>query len=237
MEVLEKIVSGHDEGGTKMPTNKEIATLLRLDNTQVVAWFAAHGKTLTSAHELYLAAEEGGELWELKAPRFKRNLDERTKDSESRKANKAQRKKQRAEKKDTLSLLQDSSDDESDEQAVEILLSARSIDELKRMLTEHQEKTAKKTASLVRLIHAKTLQDVQCKADEAFECPILKTRMKDPVCTSDGHTYERAAIELWFRNHATSPSTGLQLSNKMLTPNHLLRSMIQNAGLVRPASS
>ena len=57
-------------------------------------------------------------------------------------------------------------------------------------------------------------------------CPILKTRMVDPVCTSDGHTFERDAIERWLTTHQTSPLTGLRLQTKDLVPNHALRAML-----------
>lgn len=29
--------------------------------------------------------------------------------------------------------------------------------------------------------------------------------MRDPVIAADGHTYDREAIEMWLRNHDTSP--------------------------------
>jgi hypothetical protein len=31
-------------------------------------------------------------------------------------------------------------------------------------------------------------------------CPITLEVMTDPVCTTDGHVYERSAIEGWFRS-------------------------------------
>ena len=43
--------------------------------------------------------------------------------------------------------------------------------------------------------------------------------MKDPVICSDGHTYERLAIEKWLAGHDTSPYTGAVLVNKVLIPN------------------
>ena len=61
-----------------------------------------------------------------------------------------------------------------------------------------------------------------------FYCPILQTVMVDPVCTADGHTYERSAIEEWLRpGRMTSPNTNLRLSTAALTPNHALRSAIE----------
>ena len=32
-------------------------------------------------------------------------------------------------------------------------------------------------------------------------CPITHDRMEDPVICVDGNTYERSAIEKWFKNH------------------------------------
>ena len=42
-----------------------------------------------------------------------------------------------------------------------------------------------------------------------------------------GFSYERAAIVEWLDQHTTSPKTGEPLPNKMLTPNHTLRTVIQ----------
>ena len=50
--------------------------------------------------------------------------------------------------------------------------------------------------------------------------------MKDPVVASDGHTYERRAIERWLATKATSPKTGEQLDSKQVFPNHSMRRMI-----------
>jgi hypothetical protein len=60
-----------------------------------------------------------------------------------------------------------------------------------------------------------------------FKCPITLEIMEDPVMTSDGHSYERNAIEMWFRTQATSPRTGQPLSSKVLIPNMALRMSIE----------
>lgn len=60
-----------------------------------------------------------------------------------------------------------------------------------------------------------------------FNCPITMDIMEDPVMTSDGHSYERYAIEEWFRTHDTSPRTGQHLSSKVLIPNMALRMSIE----------
>ena len=51
--------------------------------------------------------------------------------------------------------------------------------------------------------------------------------MTDPVCASDGFTYEREAITAWLRTNDTSPLTGATLESKVLNPNLSLRGMIR----------
>ena len=62
---------------------------------------------------------------------------------------------------------------------------------------------------------------------DAYLCPITKQLMIDPVCTADGHTFERAAIERWLAQRHTSPLTGLRLPSAQLTPNLLMRSLLR----------
>ena len=49
----------------------------------------------------------------------------------------------------------------------------------------------------------------------AFDCAL----MDDPVFAADGHTYNRADIERWLKQHETSPLTNEPLEHKILTPN------------------
>jgi hypothetical protein len=58
-------------------------------------------------------------------------------------------------------------------------------------------------------------------------CSITAEIMLDPVCTSDGFTYEREAITEWLRTKDTSPLTGGTLESKNLVPNLSLRSIIR----------
>ena len=55
--------------------------------------------------------------------------------------------------------------------------------------------------------------------------------MRDPVMCTDGHTYDRAAIESWLVTHNTSPLTNAALPNRNLIPNHALRNLIQTNAL------
>ncbi len=72
-------------------------------------------------------------------------------------------------------------------------------------LLENQLEELKRTNEILN----KALKERQTKIPEAFVCPITQDMMQEPVVASDGHTYERTAIELWLKNNNTSPMTGL----------------------------
>jgi len=60
-------------------------------------------------------------------------------------------------------------------------------------------------------------------------CPITRELMTDPVICEDGQTYERAAIEQWFRRgNLRSPATNATLRQLSLFPNIALRSIIHD---------
>lgn len=63
----------------------------------------------------------------------------------------------------------------------------------------------------------------------AFLCPILYQKMKDPVICCDGHTYEREAIEKWLEDNNTSPLTNKVLTSKKLTTNYALKNAIEES--------
>jgi hypothetical protein len=61
-----------------------------------------------------------------------------------------------------------------------------------------------------------------------FTCPITYDKMKDPVVASDGHSYERSAIEEILRGpHPLSPLTRATLGTA-LVPNLNLRRRIED---------
>ncbi|GMY36344.1 U-box domain-containing protein 34 isoform X1 [Fagus crenata] len=64
-------------------------------------------------------------------------------------------------------------------------------------------------------------------APNHYFCPILQEIMSDPYIAADGFTYEYEAIEAWLKKHDVSPVSKLKLQHVMLTPNHTLRSAIQ----------
>ncbi|KAF5749734.1 putative U-box domain-containing protein kinase family protein [Tripterygium wilfordii] len=62
-----------------------------------------------------------------------------------------------------------------------------------------------------------------------FLCPIYQEVMKNPHVAADGFSYELESMEEWLRmGRDTSPMTNLRLKHKLLTPNHTLRSLIQD---------
>ena len=61
---------------------------------------------------------------------------------------------------------------------------------------------------------------------EDYKCSLTKEIFVDPVMIADGHTYERSAIEDWFKTHDTSPATALKVDHKKLTPNNPVKKHI-----------
>jgi sacsin len=58
-------------------------------------------------------------------------------------------------------------------------------------------------------------------------CPITLKIMEDPVLLSDGHSYEREAIEHWLENETRSPKTNEELDvPDVVFPNRLLKLQI-----------
>ena len=60
-----------------------------------------------------------------------------------------------------------------------------------------------------------------------FICSITHEIMIDPVISSDGHTYERSAIEKWLNNNEQSPMTREIITRNSLVPNIALRNIIK----------
>ena len=69
---------------------------------------------------------------------------------------------------------------------------------------------------------------------EDYQCPITTEIMIDPVVTTDGFTYERAAITQWFTASNMSPTTGEPLASTLLTPNLTARAAIRSLLQRRP---
>ena len=52
--------------------------------------------------------------------------------------------------------------------------------------------------------------------------------MEDPVIASDGHSYDRHAIEQWLQTRQSSPKTNLPLDSAELKPNFTLKLLIED---------
>lgn len=64
--------------------------------------------------------------------------------------------------------------------------------------------------------------------NDNFYCPITYTIMSDPVIGTDGHTYERNAIQQWLLISNKSPITKQIMTSNNLIPNIALRDTIQS---------
>lgn len=78
----------------------------------------------------------------------------------------------------------------------------------------------KGSGSLVNRLKGKKIRD-------EFLCPITYELLRDPVVASDGHTYERVALEKWLRANKTSPRTGEEITADLI-PNYNIRKMIHD---------
>jgi hypothetical protein len=68
-------------------------------------------------------------------------------------------------------------------------------------------------------------------------CPITLLEITDPVMDCNGHTFERVAIEQWYRTHDTSPITNQLVANKNLVPNYALKQIIEAKNAPTPQVS
>ncbi|GAX80057.1 hypothetical protein CEUSTIGMA_g7496.t1 [Chlamydomonas eustigma] len=70
----------------------------------------------------------------------------------------------------------------------------------------------------------------------AFICPLSHGIMKEPVHARDGVTYEKSAIQAWFKQgNLTSPVTKAPISHPGLLPNDRLRQAIQQWRILHTA--
>ncbi|RYG64203.1 FHA domain-containing protein, partial [archaeon] len=65
------------------------------------------------------------------------------------------------------------------------------------------------------------------KIRDEFLCPITYELMREPVVASDGHTYEKNAIDKWLKTNHTSPRSGEPMDN-LCIPNINLKKLIQD---------
>mmetsp|Transcript_10039 Transcript_10039/g.24723 ORF Transcript_10039/g.24723 Transcript_10039/m.24723 type:complete len:1765 (+) Transcript_10039:226-5520(+) len=71
------------------------------------------------------------------------------------------------------------------------------------------------------------MEEEEDEPPDAYLCPITTDIMSDPVVAEDGKTYERSAIESWFKNSDISPITGQRIQNRsLLISNQNLKKLI-----------
>lgn len=85
-------------------------------------------------------------------------------------------------------------------------------------LVDRLHLTAKEAAMVEVAIHNLRNSLIKRKVPDHFKCPITYELMKDPVIASDGHSYERKAIEEWFQKNDRSPLTNEKLQDKKVYP-------------------
>jgi len=62
---------------------------------------------------------------------------------------------------------------------------------------------------------------------EPPRCFITMDFMSNPVTDCNGHTFEKSAIESWYREHDTSPVTNQRVSHKGLIPNFAIKQLTE----------
>ncbi|KAK7293192.1 hypothetical protein RJT34_16055 [Clitoria ternatea] len=115
-------------------------------------------------------------------------------------------------------------DDDGDENCNNI----NTIDKAKETLSVLKElKLRNSSSSLSFKLHNNNNKALTCCPDE-FKCPLSKELMRDPVILASGQTYDRPFIQNWLNaGNRTCPLTHQVLSHTILTPNHLIREMIE----------
>ncbi|KAH9331870.1 hypothetical protein KI387_003978, partial [Taxus chinensis] len=127
----------------------------------------------------------------------------------------------------------------------------RELKKLVHLVTKEEEEEEECRAELYEEIceNAQALKEHKCRKAQAatasksrsfseqldsipvpdcFVCPISSELMKDPVILATGQTYDRPFIQAWLdAGHSTCPKTQQVLPQLILTPNYLVRTMIE----------
>ncbi|XP_061368165.1 U-box domain-containing protein 9-like [Gastrolobium bilobum] len=100
--------------------------------------------------------------------------------------------------------------------------STETIDQAKETLCVLKELKLRQSSSLSLKLH----KTVTCP--DEFKCPLSMDLMRDPVIVASGQTYDKPFIQKWLNaGNRTCPQTHQVLSHTVLTPNHLIREMIE----------
>ncbi|ESW12693.1 hypothetical protein PHAVU_008G134400 [Phaseolus vulgaris] len=102
--------------------------------------------------------------------------------------------------------------------------STETIDQAKETLCVLKELKLRKRSSLCLKLHNRNVSS----CPDEFKCPLSKELMRDPVIVASGQTYDRSFIQKWLNaGNRTCPRTHQVLSHTVLTPNHLIREMVE----------
>ena len=109
--------------------------------------------------------------------------------------------------------------------------SNRAVIETVTQIIDIESKTLKNTKRLFEL-RTKSYSTRTTRSQSAGSipsemiCPITGEMMKNPVICEDGFSYEKSAIEKWFKTGSDrSPMTNKRLDSLKLIPNHTLRKL------------
>ncbi|GLJ18578.1 hypothetical protein SUGI_0330720 [Cryptomeria japonica] len=114
------------------------------------------------------------------------------------------------------------------------LITVEVFDKIGALLKDLRELKFGRAAELRRSDFVGRVEEVSACSDslpvppDYFLCPISSDIMRDPVMLATGQTYDRPYIQAWLdADHRTCPKTQQVLPNLILTPNYLVRSMIE----------
>eukprot|EP00938_MAST-03A_sp_MAST-3A-sp1_P005770 g5770.t1 len=112
--------------------------------------------------------------------------------------------------------------------------SNRAVIETVTQIIDIESKTLKNTKRLFEL-RTKSYSTRTTRSQSAGSipsemiCPITGEMMKNPVICEDGFSYEKSAIEKWFKTGSDrSPMTNKRPDSLKLIPNHTLRKLIED---------
>lgn len=98
---------------------------------------------------------------------------------------------------------------------------------LRNQLLEVAESIVKVADTMISPQKDRKFDDVA--VPQKFFCPLSNVLMTDPVMLSNGHTFDRLAIEKWLKESGKMicPKTKEALSDSNVSPNHIARVLIR----------
>jgi hypothetical protein len=98
------------------------------------------------------------------------------------------------------------------------------------LLAEHCEKLQLESLDVEERKYREELRNMRITLKDdlpkEYLCPLTHEVFLYPVLASDGHSYEKTAIELWLNSHDVSPLTGEKLDGQLIIPNNTLKELV-----------